>query len=382
MKKSIAILFITALTLAACQSASQTSEVSKTSEVSPTDTPQPTAVVATETQPQISPEVQAKFDQAGVDLGKLENATVDESGLHIAIDGKVTDISTETLKAYTFNSIRDNSIRIIDTANKDGVFVMTQTAEGKWVVEKQVFTPAENITFNETLTKYDLTIAPNADREGIYWDIAISHLGDATSKSEEMEFNRKVYEEIIKDHPEWEGIGNGDDYETRRLFMQEFLKRTGGFMVVTDMNWNKYEADFNHEIGFEVIEVDKLPNEYPSMRALSQGQNRGGGGLMKVEESGQIIYSLAIAHGCIEFYINIDPYRENSNWPANWFVSEFFGTTISSVSKHTISAFKEPLLSDYLLYIRGANHDKNILQPSGSGWVIPYQVSWSFLLLK
>lgn len=134
MKKSIFILFVITLTLAACQSASQTSEVS------PTDTPQPTAVVATETpQPQISPEVQAKFDQAGVDLGEMENATTDEDGLHITIDGKAIDINTETLKAYTFNSIRDNSIRIIDTANKDGVFVMAQTTEGKWVFEKQVF---------------------------------------------------------------------------------------------------------------------------------------------------------------------------------------------------------------------------------------------------
>ena len=73
MKKSIAILFITALTLAACQSASQTTEVSKTSVVSPTDTPQPTAVVATESQPQISPEVQAKFDELSAKLGEDEN---------------------------------------------------------------------------------------------------------------------------------------------------------------------------------------------------------------------------------------------------------------------------------------------------------------------
>jgi hypothetical protein len=109
MKKTIFILFVITLTLAACQSASQTSEVS------PTDTPQPTAVVATETpQPQISPEVQAKFDQAGIKLEDL--GTVKNDGLHITLESGDVVISFEDLNKNSYLG-QENIFQYRDSKN-------------------------------------------------------------------------------------------------------------------------------------------------------------------------------------------------------------------------------------------------------------------------
>ncbi|MCC6297920.1 MAG: hypothetical protein IT314_01390, partial [Anaerolineales bacterium] len=45
------------------------------------------------------------------------------------------------------------------------------------------FIPANKIEFVDALPDYNLTLAPDANIKGIYWDIIISHLGDAISKS-------------------------------------------------------------------------------------------------------------------------------------------------------------------------------------------------------
>lgn len=114
--------------------------------------------------------------------------------------------------------------------------------------EIREFVPAETIDFSENLSEYDLKLSPDADLKAIYQDIAVVQLGSATSKSAGMEENRKVYEEIIKDFPQWEGIGSGSDYKERVAFMKEFLKRTGGKMIVQNHNFEKFEVDFNQPI--------------------------------------------------------------------------------------------------------------------------------------
>lgn len=334
MKRSA--IFFLIIILTAC--ATPTSQVTVTSEVTVTLTPTPTQTPTPE--PALPAEVVEKFNKAGINPSDLQNATVDQNGMHITIDGKAIDISLDDFKANTFNAVNSNAVRIIDTANKNGVFVINQAEDGKWVVEKQIFTPANDIEFSENLSKYDLSIAPDADRQAIYEDIAISHLGDATSKSEGMEFSRRVYEEIIKDHPEWEGIALGDDYEVRGDFMQEFLKRTGGLMVVTDMNWNKFEADLNKPVGFEVIEVDKRQNDF---------------GKIQADETGQLIYSVLIPQLAIEETqgISTSPYGISIyftwKWSPDGFVSDLFRRTISTHAYGTRDSDRH----NYELYTRG-----------------------------
>lgn len=332
-------------------------------------------------EPALPAEVVEKFDKAGINPSDLQNTIIDQNGMHITIDGQVIDISLDEFNANTFNAVNSNAIRIIDTANKDGVFVINPTEDGKWLVEKLTFTPANDIEFSENLSKYDLSIAPDADRQAIYKDIAISHIGDATSKSEGMEFNRKVYEEIIKDHPEWEGIALGDDYEVRGEFMQEFLTRTGGLMTMTDMYWNKFEADFNKPIGFGVIEVDKLPSEYPDMRIISfDGKNRGGGGIMTVNSDGQIVYKVAFTQQSIEFYMHTEQRRSTAQMGVDKIVSELFAQTTNSVAYHQIVWFINSA-SDYRLYIGARNPSVDIVfRNSGGPGILDFQkVARSFL---
>lgn len=276
MKTRILISFVIVTVVSACASAPQVTVTPQaTVTLPPTSTPEPTFTP----EPQLPEELQAKFDQAGVDLGKLENATVDKSGLHITIDGKTTDINTQTLQTSTFNSIRDNSIRIIDTANKDGVFVMTQTEGGKWAVEKQEFTPTKTIEFSEALSDLEPKLSKKAKPEAIYWDVAVSKLMDTQSINEGMEFNRTIYQEMVDDNSDWEGITNDSKPEKKLAFIQEFLRRSGGLMIVRDAKWQKLEANFNNPPRFTIEEVSKITNEYPSVyNSIGFKQHVGGNG--------------------------------------------------------------------------------------------------------
>lgn len=384
MQKSLLSLLLLSL-LAACQTAPQP-QVTAASMATVTPTlPRPTITPTPTSHPQFLALQEQIAQSAGFTLnydGQIEMQTPE--GMVIIpgiLISKEDGIMTVTHEGNEFEA-DPTTIKI------EGQTLTFKSLDGKtWVWDGETlseeireFVPANTIEFTETLSNYDLKLAPDADVKAIYWDIAVSHLGDAISKSAGMEANRVIYEEIIKDHPEWEGIAHSWDYKVRVEFMKEFLTRSGGRMIVTDMNWNKYEADFNQPVKFEVIEVDELPKEYPEMAKLSQNEGRGGSGIMFADKNGQITYKLAFVPGCIEYYINIDPFRAHNNWGADWFVGEFFALVINSVPFHSNRYFSDPLASNYLLYIRGANKNEDITQ--NDGVLRPYKVRWSFVDLK
>lgn len=227
--------------------------------------------------------------------------------------------------------------------------------------EAREFVPANDIEFVEELLDYNLRLAPDADRDAIYWDIIVSHLGDVISKSKGMEANRAVYEEIVKDHPEWNGIGNGWDYKVRVEFMKEFLARTGGRMIVTDMNFKKYEANFNEEIKFEVVQVAELPNGFlPELpRNDSDSVGKGAGTGIYVNDEGQVVYSVAIVGDTLGYTLKEDERSifNTTNWTEGEVVSELFRNLIASTAVHSRADYKVIPATNHKLYVRGSDPD-------------------------
>ncbi len=137
MKKPITILFVIALTLAACQSASQTSEVLETSEVSPpplpTNTPQPTETP----QPQIPPEVAAAQEFFA---GK---------GFEVTPDGKVIDQANGAeIAGFTVIPFDENTM-----INRG----RPSDPKPTWALQRvYLFEDQENFTVN--MTEYDLKV--------------------------------------------------------------------------------------------------------------------------------------------------------------------------------------------------------------------------------
>lgn len=225
------------------------------------------------------------------------------------------------------------------------------------------------MVFSENLANYELKLAPDADLKAIYWDIAVVQLGNATSNSKGMEKNRKVYEEIIKDFPQWEGIGSGSDYKERVAFMKEFLKRTGGTMNVQNHNFEKFQADFNQPIKFEVVQVEALSSKSTNFLGLS-GDNpygRGGGGLMYVDSKGRITYKVEIVKSALDAAMSDKRYiYKTHNWTAGGLISDIFRQLIVQTSFKD----KDSNNHQYQLYTKGAD-------PKNSRYYV--DVYWTFI---
>lgn len=233
------------------------------------------------------------------------------------------------------------------------------------------------IQFEENLQKYELELAPDADKEAIYYDIAISHLASFTSKS--IPENRAVYEQVIAQHPEWDGITNSWDYEIRKEFVTAFLEESGGKAIISDMNFQKHEADFNLPIKFEVVEVDKLDSSYKGTRGVNaQDIAATGGGVKMHTEDGQLIYQIAITQRAIDFALT-QGIRANYSWDVDKFISEMIAQGINVAARSGLW-FERPV-SNYKLYIAGSNKNQDILQPAGDGYRPLYfgSVKWTFL---
>lgn len=212
------------------------------------------------------------------------------------------------------------------------------------------FVPANDIEFVEGLPNYDLKLRPDADKKAIYLDAIHNQVGYAISKGKGFESNRAIYEAIIKDHPEWDGIGLGSDYNTVVAFMTEFLNRSGGKMIIADASFNKYTADFNLPVKFEVIEVDELPKGYSGYIWNADKTSLGGGGAVYVNEDSQFVYSVSIVPGAIE-RTQTEPQSIYKAW--NWTPAE----VLSDLFRQLISeATYKDRYSDklkYQLYTRG-----------------------------
>ncbi len=243
----------------------------------------------------------------------------------------------------------------------------TATPEPTATLEPREFVPANDIEFVESLPDYNLELRSDADRDAIYWDAIHNQVGFATSKSKGFESNRAIYEAIIKDHPEWEGIGLSSDYETVIDFMKEFLKRSGGKMIIADASFNKYTVDFNLPVKFEVILVNELPQNYSSYIAKADDTNRGGGGTVYASEDGQLTYSVAVVPGALED-TQIDPAYIYKSW--NWTPAEVLSDLFRQLISETIYKDRDSEKMKYQLYTKGG------VPRSGSFYADTY---WTFI---
>ncbi|MCC6299280.1 MAG: hypothetical protein IT314_08270 [Anaerolineales bacterium] len=211
----------------------------------------------------------------------------------------------------------------------------------------------------DALPDYNLTLAPDANIKGIYWDIIISHLGDAISKS--IPENQATLAKVLEKFPEYGGIGHGADYKIKQAFMQAFLKESGGKMIITDMNWRRFEADFNQEIKLEVIHGNRLPQEYAgAMREnINDKHGRGGGFTMYVSEQGQVVYSVMFVNNTLDYTLeeNEGSLYNIGNWTAGEITSDFFRKLVANTAMHSRVDLRTVNASNYKLYIKGADPD-------------------------
>jgi len=303
-------------------------------------------------------EAQSKFEDSTLynlknngqiekDLG--DGGTKVVEGIEFLPDGTMTVIHNgETFEAdATTVVIDDQKITFKDKENKTWVFDGENLKE-----EVREFVPAETVEFSENLSGYELKLAPDADLKAIYWDIAVVQLGNATSNSKGLEENRKVYEEIIKDFPQWEGIGSGTEYKERVAFMKEFLKRTGGTMIVQDHNFNKFEVDFNKPVKFEVNEVETLSTDVAYFLGISASNpsGRGGGGVLN-SLNGQLSYTVEIVPEALENALTDQSYLYvKEKWSAGEIISNIFRLTISQTAYKDMDSSAH----SYSLYTKGA----------------------------
>ena len=263
--------------------------------------------------------------------------------------------SKVNLKPISITSVDGSELILTPTPPPPGLTVTetlapTATPEATAAAEIGEFTPANDIVLTENLSNYDFKLASDADKKAIFLDTIHNQVAWATSKSKGFESNRAIYEAIVVEHPEWEGIGLGSDYNTVVAFMTEFLTRSGGKMIVADASFNKFTANFNLPIKFEVIQVNEFPKGYSRYIANTDKSGPGGGGSVYVDENGQYVYSIAILPGAIE-RTQTEPQSLYKAW--NWTPAE----VISDLFRQTISelVYKNRYSDEmkYQLYTRG-----------------------------
>ncbi|MEW6083395.1 MAG: HEPN domain-containing protein [Chloroflexota bacterium] len=251
---------------------------------------------------------------------------------------EISEVSTSTLPTLTITE----------------TLAPTPTPEPTAKPEIGEFIPANDIEFVEGLPSYDLTLAPDADRKGIYWDIIISHLGDAISPS--IPENQAILAKVLEKRPEYEGIGHGADYKVKQAFMQAFLEESGGKMIVTDIKWRKYEADFNQDIKFEVVHGNKLPINYEGAMRGDEFDKlaRGGGFAVFTNEQGQLVYSVMVVNNTLEYIMqNKDSVFHMAGWTAGGIISNVFRMSVAHTALHS-RGDSTVTVSDYRYYIKGS----------------------------
>lgn len=253
---------------------------------------------------------------------------------------EISEVSTSTLPTLTITETLAPTLTPTPTTGPTA----TET------LEPREFVPANDIEFVEELPDYNLKLRPDADEKAIYLDAIHNQVGWAVSKSKGFESNRAIYEAIIIDHPEWEGIGLGSDYNTVVAFMMEFLNRSGGKMIVADASFNKYTADFNLPVKFEIIQVDELPKGYSGYIWNANKTGLGGGGAVYVNGDGQFVYSLAISPGAIE-RTQTEPQSIYKAW--NWTPAEVLSDLFRQLISETTYKDRYSDKLKYQFYTRG-----------------------------
>ena len=134
MKRSlISSIIFSILIITAC-SAPRQPEVTVILEVtvtlpSPTETPTPLPTPSPESL--LPQEVKEKFELAGIDLTKMENAQYDKDGLHITLEsGEVIVLTNTDLQKGIYNG-QDNVLQYRDEANQNAIYAFDKES-GKW----------------------------------------------------------------------------------------------------------------------------------------------------------------------------------------------------------------------------------------------------------
>ncbi len=145
-------------------------------------------------------------------------------------------------------------------------------------------------------------------------------------------------------------------------------------MIVTDMNFKKYNANFNEEIIFELKKVSEFPEGYaPSITAdFSDDIGRGAGLGIYTRENGQLVYSVAVVNDAIEFtlYENENSLYNAANWTVGELVSNLFRKLIAITAMHSRVDGRVVPATNYKLYVRGAS-------PDDQGYF--HKVTWTFI---
>ncbi len=127
------ILFL--FTACAAQPAAPTTGVTTT--IAPISTLVPTEAPTPSPESLLPQEVKEKFELAGVDLTKMENAQYDKDGLHITLPGGEVIILTNTdLQKGIYNG-QDNVLQYRDETNQNAIYTFDE-ATGKWGVERPI----------------------------------------------------------------------------------------------------------------------------------------------------------------------------------------------------------------------------------------------------
>jgi hypothetical protein len=208
--------------------------------------------------------------------------------------------------------------------------------------EIREFVPANGITFEESLSDLDSKLSSQAKQAEIYWDVIMSKIMDTKSIEENKEIHNQILAdaELMEKHPEWKELSNNLPKESKKAYMTEFLKRSGGTMVIKDAKWQYHTVDFNQKVKFTVEEVPEITNEYPSVyNSIGFKQHVG--------EKGELTFSILTIKGVLSEKINGDGLW--GNLTGGQLISSFFWEMVSGsmigITKANSNA------SDYKLYI-------------------------------
>jgi hypothetical protein len=264
MKKFYSICVLVVIFFSACYP-----QVTTPPEVTVTLPPPSTQPLPTETPipaPTIHPQfivLQDRITSSGETYTLNQNGEIEmqtEDGMSIIPDIQVQPDGTMTFthdgQEFTANTetlvIDGRKFTFKDTEGKTWVFGGISLSE-----EIREFAPAEGIVYEESLSDITTNIDPRADPKSIYWDIVMSKILDTKS----IEENRAIYDEIIADaelmekHPEWKDLSHNLPKESKKAYMTEYLKRSGGIMVIKGSNWSYHPVDFNRPLAKVMVRV-------------------------------------------------------------------------------------------------------------------------------
>lgn len=251
-------------------------------------------------------EVSEEFNTAQALIATSENYTLNSRG---QIEMSIGDGGTRVVEGIEF--LPDGTMTVThndktfeadaSTVVIDGQKITFKDKENKtWVFdgenlkeEVREFVPANGVDFEESLSDLDPKLSSKAKQEEIYWDVIMSKIMDTKS----IEENKATHEQILADaelmekHPEWKELSNNLPKEIKKAYMTEFLKRTGGTMVIKDAKWQKHTVNFNEKIKFTVEEVPAMTSEYSGVfyNAIGFKQHAG--------ENGELTFSIMTLEG-------------------------------------------------------------------------------------